>query len=237
MLQPGETTWTTWQLLQFFGPKVFYSVIAGGIIGLERELKNKAAGMKTNILICLGSALFTSVSILISTSLAQTGHYGDPARIAAQIVSGIGFLGGGAIIQSGGTVLGLTTAATIWVVAAIGVLIGIGYPEIAFFCSVSTVVILVLTNIFEAKVLGRALTFGCQLRVGPEFPGFEEIKNWVHQALVRCQLTLEDFDLVELGGENKEVQVELRYSGLRQSHRKFVIALWAMPGVKEVKQK
>ncbi len=96
------------------------AVFLGGAIGLERELQQKAAGLRTNILICVGAALFTELS------LAMTAEFGDPSRIAAQIVTGVGFLGAGAIIQGRGTVTGLTTAATMWLVAAIGMAIGFG---------------------------------------------------------------------------------------------------------------
>jgi len=96
------------------------AVILGGAIGLERELQQKAAGLRTNILICAGAALFTELS------LAMTVEFGDPSRIAAQIVTGVGFLGAGAIIQGRGIVTGLTTAATMWLVAAIGMAVGFG---------------------------------------------------------------------------------------------------------------
>ncbi len=96
------------------------AVILGGAIGLERELQQKAAGLRTNILICAGAALFTELS------LAMTAEFGDPSRIAAQIVTGVGFLGAGAIIQGRGIVTGLTTAATMWLVAAIGMAVGFG---------------------------------------------------------------------------------------------------------------
>lgn len=96
------------------------AVILGGAIGLERELQQKAAGLRTNILICAGAALFTELS------LTMTVEFGDPSRIAAQIVTGVGFLGAGAIIQGRGIVTGLTTAATMWLVAAIGMAVGFG---------------------------------------------------------------------------------------------------------------
>ena len=96
------------------------AVILGGAIGLERELQQKAAGLRTNILICAGAALFTELS------LTMTAEFGDPSRIAAQIVTGVGFLGAGAIIQGRGIVTGLTTAATMWLVAAIGMAVGFG---------------------------------------------------------------------------------------------------------------
>lgn len=100
------------------------AVVLGGAIGLERELKAKPAGLRTNILICMGATLLTHVSM---TMVMQNGlRVGDPARLAAQIVSGVGFLGAGTIMQGSGMVTGLTSAATIWVVAAIGIAIGAG---------------------------------------------------------------------------------------------------------------
>ncbi|MEM7645974.1 MAG: MgtC/SapB family protein, partial [Pseudomonadota bacterium] len=96
------------------GLQVLMALLLGGLVGFDREKKLKSAGIKTNILICLGATLYTSLGVLISST---SDGAGDPARMAAQIVSGIGFLGGGAIIQSQGSVVGMTTAATIWVVA------------------------------------------------------------------------------------------------------------------------
>ena len=104
--------------------KMMLAVVLGGAIGLERELKAKPAGLRTNILICMGATLLTHVSM---TMVMQNGtRVGDPARLAAQIVSGIGFIGAGTIMQGSGMVTGLTSAATIWVVAAIGIAIGAG---------------------------------------------------------------------------------------------------------------
>jgi putative Mg2+ transporter-C (MgtC) family protein len=96
------------------------SIVLGAAVGLERELRGKAAGLRTNVLICVGSALFTWLSVEIA------GPYGDPGRIAAQIVTGVGFIGAGTILHSRGHISGLTSAATIWLVAAIGVAVGAG---------------------------------------------------------------------------------------------------------------
>ncbi|HEY2026103.1 MAG TPA: MgtC/SapB family protein [Gemmatimonadaceae bacterium] len=105
--------------------KLTLAVLLGGMIGFERELAGKPAGLRTNILICIGAALLMDVSTRIG--LIDGHRVGDPARIAAQIVSGVGFLGAGTIMQAQGMVTGLTSAATIWVVAAIGMTVGAGY--------------------------------------------------------------------------------------------------------------
>ncbi|MFO7893604.1 MAG: MgtC/SapB family protein [Longimicrobiales bacterium] len=109
--------------------RLFLAALLGGLVGLEREWSGKPAGFRTNLLICMGAALLTDLSLSVAL-LADPGMAADPARIAAQIVSGVGFLGAGTIIQSRGSVTGLTTAATLWVVAAIGMAVGAGeYAE------------------------------------------------------------------------------------------------------------
>jgi putative Mg2+ transporter-C (MgtC) family protein len=106
--------------------KLLLAVLLGGIIGFEREIAGKPAGLRTNILICIGACLLMDMSTRIGV-LPNGARIGDPARIAAQVVSGVGFLGAGTIMQSQGVVTGLTSAATIWVVAAIGMTVGAGY--------------------------------------------------------------------------------------------------------------
>ena len=105
--------------------KLGLAVLLGGVIGFERELSGKPAGLRTNILICIGAALLMDISTRVG--MVDGHRIGDPGRIAAQIVSGVGFLGAGTIMQSQGMVTGLTSAATIWVVAAIGMTVGGGY--------------------------------------------------------------------------------------------------------------
>ena len=123
--------------------QIGFSLAIGVIIGLERELKRKPAGIKTNVMICIGATLYTSISLINTPSVMMPY---DPNRIAAQIVSGIGFLGAGAIMRGHGTISGLTTAATIWVVAALGVVIGLGYPVIATLVTVVVIIVLLFIN-------------------------------------------------------------------------------------------
>ncbi len=123
--------------------QILFALVLGGLVGFDRELKMKAAGFKTNIMICLGATIYTSIAFL---NLKGASPVIDPNRVSAQIVSGIGFLGAGAIIQGRGGIIGLTTAATIWVVAAIGYTVGSGYPIIASIFSLSVLVTLRLIN-------------------------------------------------------------------------------------------
>lgn len=122
----------------------------GAAIGLEREWRQKPAGLRTNILIALGSALFTAISI----ELAHAG--GTPDRIAAQIVTGIGFVGAGAILRSGHNVHGMTTAATIWVNAAIGMAAGAAFYAIATAATVVTLIVLAVLPPIESYFERRA---------------------------------------------------------------------------------
>lgn len=121
--------------------KLALATVLGGFIGWERESSGKPAGLRTNILICVGAALLSDLSIHYSRLADPSGPSYDPSRITAQIVSGMGFLGAGTIMQAKGTVTGLTTAATLWVVAAIGMTAGAGaYVE----ASGSTLLVLVI---------------------------------------------------------------------------------------------
>lgn len=106
--------------------RLLLASVLGGLVGWERERSGKPAGLRTNMLICLGAALLGDVSIHFAGMVPTEQVRNDPARIAAQVVSGIGFLGAGTIIQARGSVIGLTTAATLWVVAAIGLAVGGG---------------------------------------------------------------------------------------------------------------
>jgi len=103
-------------------PKVGVATICGALVGWEREKRNKVAGIRTNILICVGSCIFTIASFIA----AQYYGLSDPTRILSTIVTGIGFLGAGAIIQNKDKIIGLTTAAFIWTISAIGILSGMG---------------------------------------------------------------------------------------------------------------
>lgn len=126
------------------------SALLGGALGFEREWRQKAAGLRTNILIAMGATLFTVMSIDVST-----GSGGDSTRIASGIVTGIGFLGAGAIMRTGAGVKGLTTAAMIWVNAAVGVAVGGGEYRVATIATIVALVVLVLLDPVERALARR----------------------------------------------------------------------------------
>lgn len=126
--------------------RLVLAAVLGGIVGLEREIRHKPAGLRTQMFICMGSALFT----MLSDELAGKYGIGDHTRIAAQIIPGIGFLGAGAILRERGTVVGLTTAATIFVVASMGMAIGGGLYWTSIFTCLFILMLLVVVGWMES---------------------------------------------------------------------------------------
>lgn len=170
--------------------RIFAALILGGVIGLERQYHDKPAGFATNTLICTGSAVFTLLSI------ASAFNYGgDPARIAAQIVAGVGFLGAGSILREGNKISGLTTAAGIWIVAAVGMAAGYGEFMIAgtatIFVLILQLFIRKLMNSFDYVRLYDSLTIKCE----PSTEVIEKINNILkkhHAEILKEDLFKED---------------------------------------------
>ncbi len=146
--------------------KMVVAVLAGGAIGLERQIAGKPAGLRTNILICVGSALLMDLSINVG-GVWGSGMVGDPARLAAQVVTGIGFIGAGTIMQSGGTITGLTSAATIWVVAAIGLSAGAGFYVEALGATLTVMFVLAGLGRLEHGLLRVQRTMSVTVRTNP----------------------------------------------------------------------
>lgn len=139
--------------------RLLLAAALGGIVGLERERRDKPAGFRTHLLICVGAALLTEISIRVAAAGSEGGFQSDPGRIAAQIVSGIGFLGAGTIVQArANVVMGLTTAASLWVVAAIGMAVGAGQLLLALATTVVVMIALWLLGRLESAVRWRGLS-------------------------------------------------------------------------------
>ena len=147
--------------------KLVLAVLLGGSIGLERQLAGKASGLRTNILICLGSALIMDLSMNLGTSFVGEVRVGDPGRIAAQVVTGIGFIGAGTIMQSRGAITGLTSAATIWMVAAIGLTVGAGFFVEALGATALVMLVLAGLGRIEYRLLRVQRTHECTVRTKP----------------------------------------------------------------------
>lgn len=153
--------------------RVVWACAMGFAIGLERELTNKYAGLRTNILVCLGACIFTIISIYgfpTVTSGDNPNGIRDTARVAAQVVTGIGFIGGGTVLRHGATVFGLTTAATLWMVASIGMACGAGQFTLAGISTIFSIIILVSVRVFEEKTLIRSTKNTLRLNVSLTCP-------------------------------------------------------------------
>lgn len=129
--------------------RLVVATVLGAAIGLERERKNHSAGLRTHMLVCLGSSLVMIVSVLVAGQIE--GLHGDPTRIAAQVVSGIGFLGAGTILREGLTIRGLTTAASLWLAAALGLAAGAGLYLVAVVTTAIGLATLAAFSAFERR--------------------------------------------------------------------------------------
>ncbi len=148
--------------------RVVSALLLGFAIGLEREMTNKYAGLRTNILVCLGACVFTIISIYgfpaITVTSVELGTR-DTARVAAQVVTGIGFIGGGTVLRHGATVFGLTTAATLFMSAAIGMACGAGMYDLAIVATIVSIITLVSVRFFEKNVLVSSTKNLCRLKI------------------------------------------------------------------------
>lgn len=212
-----------WLRLDLMGRLVLAAVL-GGIVGLEREWSGKPAGFRTNLLICVGAALLTELSISVARA-ADPMSMADPGRIAAQIVSGIGFLGAGTIIQSRGNVIGLTTAATLWVVAAIGMAVGAAaYVEAVGATILVVIALLVLGRLEPLLIRHRDVV----IRVTMDREA---------RTVELVEATMDDpLEVEVMEAERTETEVSLTYhvSGHRQSTSRLVDRLLEIEGVRTV---
>jgi putative Mg2+ transporter-C (MgtC) family protein len=169
--------------------RLLVALVIGIIIGMEREIQHKAAGLRTSVLICLGSTIFTLSSIGFATISSNV----DPSRIAAQIVTGIGFLGAGTIIQTRGSVHGLTTAATIWVMSALGVAVGFGSYGMAIIGAILSVIVLNAFQAIEHAVKGKKTTCTYTLKVTDTGPAL----SLIMLALQRSPSEVKEFKITQ----------------------------------------
>ena len=196
------------------------AVVLGGAVGLERELGGKPAGLRTNILICMGSVLYTKLSIAL-------GVAGDHSRVAAQIVTGVGFIGAGTILHARGAVVGLTSAATIWVVAAIGVALGAGLTLEAVGTTLFVIVVLQGLGRIEKIVERQATVRRLIVHAKPDPSPLEDIETVVRRTGV-------DIVRQETRRENVDLVIELELRGAKRLQDQVMIALLHHSSVRTV---
>ncbi len=161
--------------------RLLIAAVFGGIVGLERERYNQPAGFRTHLILCVGSCLMMMVSIFVALDIGNPAHTADPGRIAAQVVSGIGFLGAGAILRFGISVKGLTTAASLWTIAGIGLAVGSGFHLGAAIATVMMVLALSMLKRMEKVFLSGRYNQSLYL-AARDVPG---IIGQVEQALTK----------------------------------------------------
>ncbi|HEY6809140.1 MAG TPA: MgtC/SapB family protein [Gemmatimonadales bacterium] len=201
--------------------QLLLAILLGGAIGLERELSGKPAGLRTNILICVGATLFTVLSLKLS------GVRGDPARVAAQILPGVGFIGAGTILHARGSVSGLTSAATIWVVSAIGMALGAGAFEEALGAALLVIIVLQGLGWLERYVSRRSTYSHLLVHARPGGNPVEELETLVRKSGL-------DIERLESRQENVDLVVELELRGPKRLHDQAMLSLLHHPAVRTV---
>lgn len=172
--------------------RVGLAALLGAAIGLDRELRGHAAGLRTNILVCAAAAAFSDVSI---NGFAELRGY-DPSRVAADVVSGIGFLGAGAIFAMGGRPRGLTTAAALWASAAIGLSVGVGRWQVAIGLVLVSLIVLVVVDWFGNRLLPRQRTVVRDIYLVLRDPvRVNDVQHHLHEHGIRVR----HLDMAELG--------------------------------------
>lgn len=186
--------------------------LLGGAIGLERELGGKPAGLRTNILICLGSVLYTHLSN------AMVGGSTDPTRVAGQIVTGVGFIGAGTILHARGAVVGLTSAATIWVVAAIGVALGSGFYLEGVGTTVIVLAVLAGLGRIEKLVERQSMRSRVTIHARPGPTVLEDLEGLVRRAGL-------ELSAVSSRQENVDLVIDFDIRGSKRLHDQVMITL------------
>ena len=204
--------------------RLVIALLIGGAVGLEREFRGKPAGMRTNMLICIGSCLIMIISIEIARGAARTA---DPGRIAAQVVTGIGFLGAGTIMRSRFHVVGLTTAATIWALSAIGLAIGAGYLLLSVFVAFLITGTLVIIGVIEEKLATKRSHHLMQVT-------FERREGALGEIAAGFEHLRIDREAIEVIRNGEVWRTTFEYAASNERHQALMERLQAINGIKSV---
>lgn len=204
------------------GLRLIIAAFLGGVIGLEREMKRKPAGLRTNMFICFGAAMFT----ILSEELASQWP-GDHTRIAAQIIPGIGFIGAGSILHSRGSVTGLTTAATLFVVAGVGMASGGGLYLPAIFATIVILLALHVLGMMEARFSLKSMLMTYEIT--GDSP--DQIVDAVNSALADHHKVMQT---VQLGRVNDHARVQFSVDITQHEHEELLLRLRQIPATRRV---
>jgi len=195
--------------------RLLLAIALGGLIGLERETREKPAGFRTNILICVGSAMMMILSELVFRGKTPGN---DLTRIAAGVITGIGFIGAGTIIQARGIVHGLTTAATLWAVAGLGLVVGAGYYLEAVIFTILVIVTLILFGKIEEKFINKQF-YHYELKTKKP----REIAIHIKKLASSMSIILEELQLKK---EDKLSIISFSFSSSKEKEQEFNNSLW-----------
>ena len=207
--------------------RLILSIVLGGIVGYERQASNKAAGLRTHVLVCMGSCMIMILSVNVYYTVeGQTNA--DPARLAAQVIPGVGFLGAGTILREGFSIKGLTTAASLWATACMGLCAGAGFYAAALTCAAAVFITLTIFEVLQQRMLGKK---GSILIVKLVCSSATDALEGVRQLSQRYSATLEDVEYRREDGIY-HVTFHARFTGThqREIRQKFLYHLGSATG-------
>jgi len=201
------------------GLRLLLAAVLGAVVGLERERQGQPAGLRTHTILAIGSTLAMTISINIAMQFRPLVPNGDPARLAAQVVSGIGFLGAGAILRYGTSIKGLTTATSLWTIAIVGLAVGAGHYISGVTATFLLLAILVLLNIIEKKFIRTYTTVSLSIEAHDRVGLLDEIKDMLKQEGKKVISTTVGRDLV-----NKTMSITIILKTLEEEPMESLVA-------------
>ncbi|KOR26312.1 MgtC/SapB family protein [Clostridium sp. FAM 1755] len=198
--------------------RIFLSIVIGGAIGVERERKNRPAGFRTHILVCIGSCMAVMIQLYIIEYMKEmiriNGEFkyllsADISRMASQVITGVGFLGAGTIIRDKGSVKGLTTAASIWVVACIGISVGLGFYFLSLVGFLGLILSLIVFENIESSMIDKTKEYNISIEYLPK----NNVIEYVIGELLKNQITIKSIKIFDKGiNENQIIKIKLTVS-------------------------
>ena len=215
--------------------RLLIAMLVGLVIGTEREYTNRPAGMRTHVLVALGACVVAITGELLSNQYQALGAAPDPARLSAQVISGVGFLGAGTILREGPTVKGLTTAASLWAVACLGIAVGYGYYFVALSGMVFIFVTLTILEVIQNKFMH---THSTTLEYVLETEDITAVLNLINTQAQTEQVSIHHLQAKQLPDNRYQLAFQVKFGGARgkQRFQDFFQNLASCPDVQSVRQ-